>query len=190
MDERWLQKRQHLLNSRGQRCELCGCTGNLTIHHGYYRFKTDPWDYDDASLWVLCWPCHEKTQMLTTTMHVAIGHTHPRELTQLKSKITDAAFEVQFGISSEEAEAILNEERSIEQTLYSDYTAEVFSNSDLGPTIAYEILQSAVERFPGLQVSVMESQSDPDGISSASGPNPNVVNDITGFLEREREKRG
>ena len=63
MDERWLQKRQRLLDSRGQRCELCGCIGNLTIHHGYYRFKTDPWDYDNASLWVLCWPCHEKTQM-------------------------------------------------------------------------------------------------------------------------------
>lgn len=110
LDDRWVEKRERLLSAAGRRCSLCPSEKNLTIHHGYYRFKTDPWDYENESLWVLCWPCHEGIQLLTITIHRAIAHTHPRDIEKLKPKIVDAAFEAQFGITQAEAEEILRED--------------------------------------------------------------------------------
>lgn len=121
---------------------------------------------------------------------MAIGCTHPRELERLKPRVADAAFEARFGISIAEAEEILREERFIQDTLYSEYSAEIIACSDLGPTIAYELELLAMGAFPGLEVSVLERESDPDGNAYVSGPAPRIVDHIQRFLDRERERRG
>lgn len=33
---------------------------NLHVHHTYYQYKLDPWQYPTDSLQTLCWSCHEK----------------------------------------------------------------------------------------------------------------------------------
>lgn len=189
LDARWITKRDRIRAERGAKCELCGSTENLDIHHGYYSPFLEPWEYDDGSLWALCRSCHNGTQLLLTSIHMTIGFTHPRELERLKPRIADATFEARMGISTAEAEEILREERHIQATLYSDYTAEITACPDLGPSIARQLENLAVQAFPGIEVSITEKERDRDGNVCVSGPNPDIVDHLQAFLDREREKR-
>jgi hypothetical protein len=185
----WRQKREKILAARGNKCELCGSSENLTIHHGYYAFKTKPWELEDYTLWVLCWPCHEKTQRLVVAIHYAIGCVHPKDLPELRAQVDVASSTIRIGISDEEAEAILREDRLIESSLYSEYTAVVFANSDLGPSIAEDVATMAAKQFPGLQVSVTETCEARDGTSTVEGPEATIVKEIELYISRKQQER-
>lgn len=58
LDPRWRIRRQQVLEAKGRRCEDCGSTERLEVHHGYYRRGRAPWDYPDSALHVLCSGCH------------------------------------------------------------------------------------------------------------------------------------
>ncbi len=190
LDERWIQKRTRIVKERGAVCALCGSSFDLDVHHGYYSFVLEPWEYNDASLWVLCRVCHTKTQHLLTSIHMAIGFTHPAKLEWLKARIADAAFEAQIGISTAEAEEILREEELIQATLYSEYSAEITASADLGPSIASQLGELAIRAFPGVEISINQRESDVDGNVYVSGPDPVIVERIQAFLDRERVKMG
>jgi hypothetical protein len=188
LDKRWIAKRNRIKAERGAKCELCGKTEDLDVHHGYYSFLLEPWDYDSGSLWILCRSCHEKTQVLLTSIHMAIGFTHPRDLEGLKPRIADATFEASMGISKAEAEEVLREERSIQATLYSEYVVDITACSDLGPSIADQLEALATKAFPGIEVSTTNRDREPDGNVYVSGPDPDTVDRLQAFLERERAK--
>ena len=64
-DSRWKAKRQKILNRDHNRCQWCGKTTNLQVHHkAYHKFpngmKVEPWDYPDRLLITLCDDCHRK----------------------------------------------------------------------------------------------------------------------------------
>lgn len=189
LDPRWIGKKDRIKAERGSRCQLCETKKQLDVHHGYYSPFLEPWEYSDASLWILCRPCHEQTQHLLTSIHMAIGFTHPKDLDTLKPRIADAAFEVTTGISTAEAKEILREERATQETLYSDYAAEITACSDLGPSVAEQLEALGTEAFPGIEISIAEREGDPDGNVFVSGPDPTIVDRIQAFFEREREKR-
>lgn len=54
----WRKKREHILNIRGRRCEKCGSSINLHVHHSFYIRGRMAWEYDDHQLNVLCNKCH------------------------------------------------------------------------------------------------------------------------------------
>jgi hypothetical protein len=59
-DPRWQKKRLEIMEHDHFSCTSCGATDRtLNVHHGYYRKGTDPWDYDDRTLWTMCEDCHE-----------------------------------------------------------------------------------------------------------------------------------
>lgn len=61
-DPRWQQKRLRVMERDEFTCQACFNTENmLTVHHKYYIYKKDPWDYPDEVLVTLCEECH-KTQ--------------------------------------------------------------------------------------------------------------------------------
>lgn len=63
--DEWKNKRKEIFEKRGNKCEWCGCTNHLQLHHKYYLKypngeKIEPWDYKDDAFLVLCNYCHEK----------------------------------------------------------------------------------------------------------------------------------
>lgn len=190
-DSRWLLKRQSLLETRGSRCQLCDTTKQLTIHHGYYRPKGNPWEYEDSSLWILCWDCHEKIQLQMVQIHQIIGHIHPSNFKELRERIDDVAFKVEYGTTQEELdemikwqEQMLQEERIAAMELYEDYSVVLTSSSDLGPTQAYYIENNAYRQFPGICICVNEEETGVDGLASVDGPDEKIRSSIQSWFDR------
>lgn len=65
-DQRWKNKSQSKKEWAGHKCQDCGSIFNLEVHHCYYRFNLEPWQYPLDSLRCLCSECHNlrgKTEM-------------------------------------------------------------------------------------------------------------------------------
>ena len=60
LDKRWKEKRQHILDTKGHVCSMCGATEQLQVHHLRYLPNHKHWEYDDKDLVVLCKKCHYK----------------------------------------------------------------------------------------------------------------------------------
>jgi hypothetical protein len=58
-DPRWQRKRLRILSRSEQKCEECGSSDNLEVHHCYYRYGREVWQYPDKALLALCRKCHE-----------------------------------------------------------------------------------------------------------------------------------
>lgn len=52
----WRIFKMYLYSHRGHKCELCGCTHGLQVHHVNYRNWQDP---DQRKLMIVCEHCHE-----------------------------------------------------------------------------------------------------------------------------------
>lgn len=59
-DQRWEDKRIHILRLDNNCCKLCGSHENLHVHHILYEEDTDPWDYDENYLITVCEFCHNR----------------------------------------------------------------------------------------------------------------------------------
>ena len=59
-DKRWRELRKEVIEERGGRCEMCGCSSNLCVHHKAYIKGRYAWEYPKNHLLVLCSGCHEK----------------------------------------------------------------------------------------------------------------------------------
>lgn len=59
-DKRWKEFRLKVLSERGNKCECCGGTHILQIHHTFYISGKMPWEYDINDMRVLCRTCHQK----------------------------------------------------------------------------------------------------------------------------------
>lgn len=58
-DKRWKEFRLKVLSERGNKCECCGGTDVLQIHHTFYISGKMPWEYDIKDMRVLCRTCHQ-----------------------------------------------------------------------------------------------------------------------------------
>jgi hypothetical protein len=58
-DKRWQNKRNAVKEKADFKCQDCGSDKNLEIHHCYYKFGLEPWQYPIDSLRCLCSNCHE-----------------------------------------------------------------------------------------------------------------------------------
>ena len=63
-DERWKLFRLRVMSERGNKCECCGGTDVLQIHHTFYISGKMPWEYDIKDMRVLCRTCHKKIHHL------------------------------------------------------------------------------------------------------------------------------
>jgi 5-methylcytosine-specific restriction endonuclease McrA len=52
----WKELRQRTIAERGAKCELCGSTTVLHVHHKSYKHYKRP---KDSNLQVVCQPCHQ-----------------------------------------------------------------------------------------------------------------------------------
>jgi hypothetical protein len=59
-DPRWQKMRLEVMQRDEFRCFHCASTDKtLNVHHCYYEWDRDPWDYPISSLRTLCEECHE-----------------------------------------------------------------------------------------------------------------------------------
>lgn len=63
-DKRWKEFRLKVLSERGNKCECCGGTDVLQIHHTFYISGKMPWEYNINDMRVLCRTCHQKIHHL------------------------------------------------------------------------------------------------------------------------------
>lgn len=59
-DKRWKEFRLKVLSERGDKCECCGGTHILQIHHTFYISGKMPWEYNIDDMRVLCKKCHQR----------------------------------------------------------------------------------------------------------------------------------
>ena len=59
-DKRWKEFRLKVLSERGNKCECCGGTDVLQIHHTFYIRGKMPWEYEINDMRVLCKRCHQR----------------------------------------------------------------------------------------------------------------------------------
>ena len=67
-DPRWQIKRSQTINYYGNKCEYCGSTENIHVHHRKYISGLEPWDYDIEDLQLLCADCHEQEHLRWNAM--------------------------------------------------------------------------------------------------------------------------
>ncbi|MCM1070771.1 MAG: HNH endonuclease [[Clostridium] fimetarium] len=58
-DENWSKKRYEILRRDNCQCRMCGASKQLEVHHRFYIYKADPWEYPNDALVTLCRSCHE-----------------------------------------------------------------------------------------------------------------------------------
>ena len=59
-DRRWEAFRKFVFVVRGKKCEICGGTHILQVHHPKYKGGRLAWEYTCNEVQVLCKECHEK----------------------------------------------------------------------------------------------------------------------------------
>jgi len=83
-DYRWQNKRKYILERANNKCEDCNSTLNLQIHHCYYMYGYEPWEYPFDSFRCLCIACHTKRGL---TEQVLRGHLASLKTNELDSLI-------------------------------------------------------------------------------------------------------
>lgn len=59
-DKRWEAFRKFIFAVRGKKCEICGKTRVLQVHHPKYKSGRLAWEYTCNDVMVVCRDCHEK----------------------------------------------------------------------------------------------------------------------------------
>lgn len=74
-DPRWQKKRLECLNNAQFTCKSCGATDKtLHVHHRQYLKGSEPWEYEDAQLEVLCESCHKEHHAEIDKLQSAISY--------------------------------------------------------------------------------------------------------------------
>lgn len=59
-DNRWKAFRDFVFSVRGKKCEICGSTSILSVHHIEYKKGAKAWEYTVNDVMVVCSQCHSK----------------------------------------------------------------------------------------------------------------------------------
>jgi hypothetical protein len=59
LDPRWKIFRDSIVARDSKMCRKCQSEKHLEVHHCYYDFDKEPWDYNPLSLITLCSDCHD-----------------------------------------------------------------------------------------------------------------------------------
>lgn len=97
-DPRWQKKRLEIFERDNWTCTKCSDTmSTLAIHHLYYVYNYEPWDYPDSALVTVCELCHEKYEFLKWIYRVGIPNLSPNfiesDLTEIHQLIENKVWQ-------------------------------------------------------------------------------------------------
>jgi hypothetical protein len=79
-DERWQRKRQNVREKANYKCQDCGSQEKLEVHHCYYKYGLEPWQYPIDSLRCLCSICHETRGKIEMELRARLADLTTKEL--------------------------------------------------------------------------------------------------------------
>ncbi|MBN8693054.1 MAG: hypothetical protein J0L69_07635 [Bacteroidetes bacterium] len=92
-DERWIKKRNLVRQRAENKCEDCGESSNgLEIHHCYYLYGYEPWEYPTGSLRCLCKACHKSRDPIEKKLRGQLAHLKQNELETLNEFLSKATY--------------------------------------------------------------------------------------------------
>ncbi len=92
-DERWIKKRELVRNRAGNQCEDCGAMDKgLEIHHCYYLYGYEPWEYPTDSLRCLCKPCHKTRDPIEKKHRGQLAHLTQNEVETLNTIFSNGLY--------------------------------------------------------------------------------------------------
>jgi hypothetical protein len=99
-DPRWQKKRLEILNASNWTCDTCDATKKtLHVHHAWYEWGKEPWDYPNESLSCLCEDCHASAELdrVELLMHLNRSNLSMLELIgYMKAEAFDEGVEYEF----------------------------------------------------------------------------------------------
>lgn len=88
----WQKKRKYILEKANYICEDCGIRGRcLDVHHCYYIFGIEPWQYPFDALKALCRDCHSQRGEMERVFRATLQSLTHQQIGQLKD-IIEIAF--------------------------------------------------------------------------------------------------
>lgn len=92
-DIRWIQKREIIKKRANNKCEDCGLgNGSLEIHHCYYQYGCEPWEYPSDSLRCLCRKCHQDRDLIEKTQRGLLAQLSQTEIESLNRLLTTGLY--------------------------------------------------------------------------------------------------
>lgn len=83
-DPRWQRLKSKVLERDNFTCLTCdGTDRTLHVHHGYYEWGLEPWEYPEWSLWTLCDQCHDFATFEYKYLKKLIGSLQPVYLSSI-----------------------------------------------------------------------------------------------------------
>ncbi len=71
-DSRWSHRRLEIMRRDGFLCRRCGGKGKLNVHHRWYIYGRQPWQYSDRCLVTLCEKCHRHVHLMRHVRYVLL----------------------------------------------------------------------------------------------------------------------
>ena len=87
-DPRWQKKRLEIMKRDDFKCKSCSASDKqLHVHHNYYEYGIEIWDYDDDCYETLCYDCHFDTTMNTKDIKSVLKKAKFRRHSELRNLI-------------------------------------------------------------------------------------------------------
>lgn len=186
-DQRWQQLTKRIRDAAGSQCVRCGATTELSTHHGYYHTGRKVWEYDEATLWCLCWPCHNELQPLLTEIHIRIATINPKHYPELLEVIRKHTAKFKPALTQVEIGELIVEVQKEDATRFSAYSVTLYQNSDLGSSAAPDVSTQASHIYPGLTIDIIMDDSHRDCTAYVDGPDEAIRQDIQLWFDRRQE---
>ncbi len=123
---KWQKVRLRIFERDEYTCQCCDATDKtLTIHHTYYEYGLEPWEYPDDSLHTLCKECHKKYQELYRLQKRLLGRISLSGIERVCGYLSGLAAEAQYledessiFLSIPDSEAALGVANALEIDIY------------------------------------------------------------------------
>jgi hypothetical protein len=85
-DPRWQKKRLEIMQRDDFKCKKCfSDEKQLHVHHNYYQFGTEIWDYPSDCYDTLCYDCHYETTEMTNEIKQVLKKARFRTLSEIRN---------------------------------------------------------------------------------------------------------
>jgi len=91
-DPRWIKKSKLVKEIANHTCRDCGNKSNLEVHHCFYQYGREPWEYPFDSLRCLCSTCHKRRGNKEIVLRAKLAEIDFNGLEALEHIISNATY--------------------------------------------------------------------------------------------------
>lgn len=110
----WQKKRKYILDRASYKCEDCGVSNkSLDVHHCYYMFGLEPWQYPFDALKALCRDCHLKRGEIEKIFRASLQTLTHQEIAQLEDVLETIFWNYDKAIFFQLLQALIRDKENI-----------------------------------------------------------------------------